>query len=84
MVTLSDELKEKVKRLVEEILVSDLSNNEIEDFSSRWVECIKKVFKENNIEYGEEDLEELRNSFRERLQSIRKYKESNNMVGDSM
>ncbi len=84
MVKLSDELKEKVKRLVEEIIVSDLSDGEIETFSSRWVECIKEVFKENSIEYSEEDLEELKNSFLERLQFIKKYKESNNMVEDSV
>lgn len=84
MVKLSDELREKVKRLVEEIMVSDLSDSEIENFSSRWVECIKAVFEENSIEYCEEDLEELKNSFLERLQFIRKYKESNNMVEDSV
>ncbi len=84
MVKLSDELKEEVKRLVEEIMVSDLSDSEIENFSSRWVECIKEVFEENRIEYDEEDLEELKNSFIERLQFIRKYKESNNMVEDSV
>lgn len=76
MVKLSDEFKDNVKKIIEEILDSELSGGKIEELSRKWVECIKEMLEYNKISYSEQDLEELRDIFLERLELIRKYRDS--------
>lgn len=84
MVKLPDEFKDNVKKIIEEILESDLSTNKIEELSSKWVECVKEILEYNKISYSEKDLEEVKNSFLKSLDSIRKHKNSAESVEENI
>jgi len=75
MIKLPDELKEKVEKIIEEILDSDLLDSGIEDLSRKWVEYVREVLDYNKLDYSEEDLEELKDAFLKRLELVRKNKD---------
>jgi|GEM_PF-1314756 len=79
MIMLSDELKEKVKKIVEEILDSSLLDSGMEELSSKWIECVREILDYNRVDYSGEDLEELRDNFLKILEFIRKHKNSDNV-----
>jgi hypothetical protein len=81
MVKLSDELKEKVKKIVEEILDSSLLDSGTEELSRKWIECIREILDYNKVDYSEGDLRELKDNFLKILEFIRKHKDSDSIDG---
>ena len=84
MIMLSDEFKEKVKRIVEEVLDSSLLDSGAEELSRKWIECIREILDYNKVDYSEEDLGELKDNFLKILEFIRKHKDSDIVDGGSI
>jgi hypothetical protein len=84
MSKLPDELKERVKKIVEEILDNSLSDSRVEELSRKWIECIKEILDYNKVDYNEEDLGELRDNFLKILEFIRKHKDLDTVDGGSI
>jgi hypothetical protein len=84
MSKLPDELKERVKKIVEEILDNSLPDSRVEELSRKWIECIKEILDYNKVDYKEEDLGELRDNFLKILEFIRKHKDSDSVDGGSI
>ncbi|MEM1584525.1 MAG: hypothetical protein QXF28_05615 [Nitrososphaerota archaeon] len=76
MVKLPDEFKDNIRKIIEEVLDSDLSSGRIEELSGKWIECIKGLLEYNRITYSEQELEEIKNIFLERLELIRRNRDS--------
>jgi len=84
MSKLPDELKERVKKIVEEILDNSLPDSKVEELSRKWIECIKEILDYNKVDYNEEDLGELKDNFLKILEFIRKHKDSDSVDGGSI
>ncbi|MEN2974696.1 MAG: hypothetical protein ABDH32_03845 [Candidatus Caldarchaeales archaeon] len=78
----SDDIKDRINKIVEDILNSDLSDQDLQSIADRWIYCVLEIMKENGVEYTEDDLAILRSGFLERLNKIRESLTSNTMEID--
>lgn len=79
--SLPEEYREKVRKIVDELLASDFSDDDLEKTAERLTQCALEIMSSRGLDYGDEEIQTIMSLVRDGLSKVRENMRSENLSG---